>query len=53
MPLVPVSLDWVLGLTLEPIGRSGLATWGVETELGTERGAGDMDVMDIELVMIL
>ncbi len=53
MPLVPVSLDWVLGLMLEPRGRSGLPVWGVGTELGAERGAGDMDVMDIELVMIL
>lgn len=56
MPLVPVSLDWVFGLMLEPMGRSGLVRWGVGTEAGAERGAGDMavmDVMGIELVMIL
>lgn len=53
MPLVPVSLDWVLGFTLEPTGRSGLATGGVETEIGAEIEAEDIEVMDIELFMIL
>lgn len=53
MPLVPVSLDWVLGLILEPTGRSGLATLVVGAELGAERGAVDMDAMGIEFAIIL
>lgn len=51
--MVPVNLDWVLGLTLEPRGRRGLVVWGVGTELGAERGAEDMEVKDTELAMIL
>lgn len=53
MPLLPVSLDWVLGFTLELTERIGLATGGVETEIGAEVEAEDMEVMDIELFMIL
>lgn len=53
MPLVPVNLDWVLGLMFEPRGLSGFAAWEVGTALGAERGAEDIDVMDTELVMIL
>lgn len=53
MPLVPVIFDWVLGLTLEPTGRRGFAVCGVGTELRAESGAGDTDVIDTELVIIL
>lgn len=53
MPFAPLALDWVLGLMLVPRGRRGLAVWGVVTELEAERRAGDTDVIDIELVIIL
>lgn len=53
MPLVPVSLDWVLALMLEPRGRRGFAVWDVGTVLVAEMGAGDVDVIDTELVRIL
>lgn len=51
-PLLPVSLDWVVGLMLGTV-RRGLVTWGVGTELGTEIGPGGMVVIAIELVTIL
>lgn len=33
MPLVPVSLDWVLELMLEPRGRREFAEWGTGVAL--------------------
>lgn len=51
-PLLPVSLDWVLGLMLDT-GRRGLVTRGVGTELETEIGPWVMVVIGIELVTIL
>lgn len=51
IPLVPVSLDGVPGLTLEPRGRREPAVCGFE--LAADEGAGTTDVIDTELVIIL
>lgn len=51
--MVPVTLDWVLGLMLELRVRREVAEWEAGAELGVHRGAEDTDVVATVLVTTL